>query len=77
MAKQKRPLERWDYVRVEEGQMKGKTGVVCRIDDYTGEVPIGERSTCVVLTNVWEHGIWFNEAELKRVGSGRHLEKHR
>ena len=50
-----------NIVRVTQGAMEGKTGVILRIDSDTEMV-------CVILTKGWDHGIWFNKSDLKVIG---------
>jgi ribosomal protein L24 len=61
-SKPARPLDCGDVVRITAGKMKGKTGVVVRLNDD---------NVCVVLTSVWDHGVWFGRNETKRIGKVR------
>ncbi len=57
-----RPLTTKDIVRVTKGKMQGKTGVIVRET---------ELDVCVVLTKVWDHGVWFGKEDVKRIGRVR------
>jgi ribosomal protein L21E len=49
-----------DVVRIIECKSwTGKTGVV--VSEHGDSV-------CVVLTKVWDHGLWFDKNQVKRIG---------
>lgn len=57
----KRPLQPKDVVRILDNRFTlARTGVVNRRDETTGMIN--------VFTKAWDHGIWFFESNLKRIG---------
>lgn len=61
-----RPFQERDVIRVTQGKLKGKTGVIVRVQtDENAKVTL---LSIVISKSGFDHGIWFTRNEVKRIG---------